>query len=259
MAEKAFTFVATTARPFLPCGARYWRSHDHSGNARRLSKISRRWWWATSAWIAGALTIPPRPSHPVKPASPAWASSRAKVTPGGGGTVANNLAALGAGRVSVLGIRGDDGFGFELVRALNQRGISADLMVEIPRWQTFTYTKLLNCETGIEDQPRVDFISTRPVPAEAEKRVIENLISAVEGFDVVLVADQAETACGRSGYPGGSLRDRRACRQVLEQGISSRLSKARPPFPASDGQAESCRGGGGLPGIVRAGRFPAPA
>lgn len=119
-----------------------------------------------------------------------------EVTPGGGGTVAINLAALGAGRVSVLGIRGDDGFGFELVRALNQRGISADLMVEIPRWQTFTYTKLLNCETGIEDQPRVDFISTRPVPAEAEKRVIENLISAVEGFDVVLVADQAETASG---------------------------------------------------------------
>jgi rfaE bifunctional protein kinase chain/domain len=119
-----------------------------------------------------------------------------EVTPGGGGTVANNLAALGTGKVAALGIRGDDGFGFELVRALNERGITTSLMVEIRRWQTFTYTKLLNSQTGTEDQPRVDFISTKPLPLEAEKRVIDNLVSAIEGFDVVLVADQAETAAG---------------------------------------------------------------
>ena len=119
-----------------------------------------------------------------------------EVTPGGGGTVANNLAALGAGAVAVLGIRGDDGFGFELVRALNQRGITANLMVELPGWQTFTYTKLINGQSGIEDQPRVDFISTKPLPPEAETRVIGNLIPVVEAFDVILVADQAETAAG---------------------------------------------------------------
>jgi rfaE bifunctional protein kinase chain/domain len=110
--------------------------------------------------------------------------------------VANNLAALGTGKVATLGIRGDDGFGFELVRALNERGISADLLVEIRGWQTFTYTKLLNIQTGIEDQPRVDFISTKPVPAESERRVIDNLVSAIEDFDVVLVSDQAETSAG---------------------------------------------------------------
>jgi rfaE bifunctional protein kinase chain/domain len=118
------------------------------------------------------------------------------VTPGGGGTAANNLAALGAGTVAVLGIRGDDGFGFELDRALTQRGITANLMVEMPGWQTFTYTKLLNGQTGIEDQPRVDFISTQPLPPEPEKQVIESLIPVVEAFDVILVADQAETAAG---------------------------------------------------------------
>jgi rfaE bifunctional protein kinase chain/domain len=119
-----------------------------------------------------------------------------EATPGGGGTAANNLAALGAGTVAVLGVRGDDGFGFELVRALNQRGITANLMVELPGWQTFTYTKLLNIQTGIEDQPRVDFISTKPLPREAEMQLIENLIPVVEAFDVILVADQAETAAG---------------------------------------------------------------
>jgi len=119
-----------------------------------------------------------------------------EVTPGGGGTAANNLAALGAGTVAVLGIRGDDGFGFELDRALTQRGITANLMLELPGWQTFTYTKLINARTGIEDQPRVDFISTHPLPPESEKQVIENLIPVAEAFDVILVADQAETAAG---------------------------------------------------------------
>lgn len=119
-----------------------------------------------------------------------------QVTPGGGGTVANNLAAMGAGRVSVVGARGDDGFGFELEKALTARGIAANRMVKIQGWPTFTYTKLLNSQTGEEDQPRVDFISTRPLPEEAEARLIENLLADVPSFDVVLIADQAETSAG---------------------------------------------------------------
>ena len=119
-----------------------------------------------------------------------------QVTPGGGGTVANNLAALGAEQVAAIGVRGDDGFGFELEQALAARGIAADRMVKVEDWQTFTYTKLLNSQTGEEDQPRVDFISTRPLPAEAEQHVIENLLAAVPNFDVVIVADQAETNAG---------------------------------------------------------------
>ena len=128
-----------------------------------------------------------------------------EVTPGGGATVANNLAALGAGKVAVLGIRGDDGFGFELVKALNQRGIRTDLIVEVRGWQTFTYSKLLNSTTGVEDQRRVDFLSTQPLPSQAERKVGDNLISAIESFDVVLVADQAETDTG--GVITPALRD----------------------------------------------------
>jgi rfaE bifunctional protein kinase chain/domain len=118
------------------------------------------------------------------------------VTPGGGGTVANNLAALQPARVAVLGVRGDDGFGYELNRALTERGIDASLMVEVRQWQTFTYTKLLNGQTGIEDQPRADFINTKPLPCEAELRILSNLSTAIEEFDAVLIADQAETSAG---------------------------------------------------------------
>ena len=46
--------------------------------------------------------------------------------------MANNLAALGPAKVAVLGVRGDDGFGYDLDRALTERGIDASLMVAVP-------------------------------------------------------------------------------------------------------------------------------
>lgn len=119
-----------------------------------------------------------------------------EVTPGGGGTVANNLAALGPAKTAVLGVRGNDGFGYELDRALTQRGIDASLMVAADSWQTFTYTKFLNSETGIEDQPRADFINTKPLLSKTELKVLGNISSAIDQFDVILVADQAETSAG---------------------------------------------------------------
>lgn len=119
-----------------------------------------------------------------------------EVTPGGGGTVANNLASLKPKSVSVIGACGDDGFGFELERALGERGITANLMVKVPNWHTFTYTKIINSQTGEEDRPRIDFISTRSLPETAEKQIIQNLRGAIPDADVILVADQAETSAG---------------------------------------------------------------
>ena len=73
-----------------------------------------------------------------------------EVTAGAAGTIANNLAALGAGRVAVLGVVGQDGFGWELDRALRARGIDADLLVRSAEVPTFTYTKLINIATEEE-------------------------------------------------------------------------------------------------------------
>jgi len=118
-----------------------------------------------------------------------------QVTPGAAGTVANNLAALGA-QVSVLGAIGEDGFGFELQHALATRGISSDLLVSTADLATFTYTKLLNAATGGEDLPRVDFVNTRPLPPDLDSRLNALLREAATAFDVIIVSDQAETSQG---------------------------------------------------------------
>jgi rfaE bifunctional protein kinase chain/domain len=119
-----------------------------------------------------------------------------EVTPGAGGTISNNLAALGAGRVAVLGVVGDDGFGFELGRALEQRGVDSGLLVKTNQMRTFTYTKVINSTNGVEDMPRLDFINTKPMPEEVEREVVARLRANFEAFDLILVGDQAETSAG---------------------------------------------------------------
>lgn len=121
---------------------------------------------------------------------------RTEPTAGAGGTVANNLAALGCGRVAVLGAIGDDGFGLELSRALAARSINADLCVRTSSMQTFTYTKVINRATDVEDQPRLDFINTAPLAPAVEREILNRLQRVVDSFDSIIVSDQAETSQG---------------------------------------------------------------
>ena len=118
-----------------------------------------------------------------------------EVTPGAAGTVASNIAALGA-QVSVLGATGDDGFAWELRTALDRRGIAHDLLLASPEIATFTYTKLLRTDTGDEDLPRVDFVNTKPLPADIDAELVRQLESVAPRFDVIIVSDQAETSQG---------------------------------------------------------------
>jgi len=128
-----------------------------------------------------------------------------EVTPGAAGTIANNLAALGTGHVDVMGIAGDDGFGYELERALAARNISTRHLVRAERVPTFTYTKLINCRTGDEDLPRVDFVNTSPLPEAIERELVARFEQAAPEYDAILVSDQAETEQG--GVITAAMRD----------------------------------------------------
>lgn len=127
---------------------------------------------------------------------PRTAVVRTEVTPGAAGTVANNLAALGAGEIAILGTVGNDGNGLELRRALERNGIATERLVESANVVTFTYTKLINEETGVEDLPRVDVINREDLPAAEEAEICRRLEAFGGDYDVVIVSDQAETERG---------------------------------------------------------------
>src|ERR1022692_3779903 len=62
--------------------------------------------------------------------------------PGAAGTVINNLAALGVGRIVPIGMIGDDGEGYELRQALQQMpSVSLANVVLCSERRTPTYTK----------------------------------------------------------------------------------------------------------------------
>lgn len=117
-------------------------------------------------------------------------------TPGGGGTVANNLAAFGLARVAVLGVTGDDGHGFELIRALERRGIETAGLAQSSEVSTFTYSKLIDAETGVEDLPRVDFVENKPLPDCLAAYVAARALEWAPEFDIIIGVDQAETEVG---------------------------------------------------------------
>jgi rfaE bifunctional protein kinase chain/domain len=122
-----------------------------------------------------------------------------RTSPGAGGTVTNNLAALGVGRVVALSVIGLDGEGFELKRELSRRGVDLTHVIEVDDRRTPTYTKpMLNDGTGpARELNRLDIKNRHPVPALLVREIARRLDEVVAEADAVIVADQvSEPECG---------------------------------------------------------------
>ncbi len=122
-----------------------------------------------------------------------------RCSPGAAGTVCNNLSALGTGTMLAIGAIGEDGNGYELKKGLVACGVSIDHLVESPELFTPTYTKPMVREAdGTEREiNRQDIKNRKPLPPEAEERIVEELRSCVGDVDGIIIADQVqERNCG---------------------------------------------------------------
>src|SRR5258706_530773 len=67
-----------------------------------------------------------------------------RAQPGAAGTILNNLVALGIGEIFPVGFCGEDGEGYELLRALRSLpGVNPAPFLQTPQRRTFTYCKPL--------------------------------------------------------------------------------------------------------------------
>lgn len=120
---------------------------------------------------------------------------RLRSYPGAAGTVINNLAALGAGRILPLSIIGDDGEGYELRQALAALPAIdlTDLIVSAQR-RTPTYTKPM---LDGQELNRLDIKNRTPTPAQLEAELAERLTRRWAQLDALLILDQvSEEDCG---------------------------------------------------------------
>ncbi len=119
--------------------------------------------------------------------------------PGALGTVVNNLAALGVGRIVPISIIGDDGEGYELLEALAKLpAVDTSHVLRSEERRTPTYTKPMLREGGIvRELNRLDIKNRTPTPVELQKRIGRNLAELWPEFDALLVLDQvSEADCG---------------------------------------------------------------
>jgi rfaE bifunctional protein kinase chain/domain len=127
---------------------------------------------------------------------------RVRPTPGAAGTVINNLAALGIGRIHVVSVIGADGEGYELGQALDALQIvdrGPVFVAKDGRFHTPTYTKPMLREAGQPPRElhRLDIKNRSRLPAAAEEHVLGALDAVWAKVDALLVLDQvSEEDCG---------------------------------------------------------------
>jgi rfaE bifunctional protein kinase chain/domain len=121
-----------------------------------------------------------------------------RAQPGAAGTVTSNLRALEVQTIG-LGVVGEDGQGFELLRGLEATGVEHAAFVTARDWFTPTYTKPMMREPDgrMHELNRLDIKNRAPLPRDVEDAVIARLNEIVPRVDGVIAADQVpERNCG---------------------------------------------------------------
>ena len=115
-------------------------------------------------------------------------------SPGAAGTVTNNLAALGIGKIFAVGFVGHDGEGHELQQELDRIGVERSGLLATDDRATPCYTKPMR--HGVE-MNRFDIKNRTPTSPNVERRIIESIHQLADRVDAVMIMDQvSEENCG---------------------------------------------------------------
>jgi hypothetical protein len=122
----------------------------------------------------------------------AYQVTRVRNSPGALGTVMNNLAALGVGRLLPVTVIGEDGHGYDLRRELENLPVDPQHIVCDPRRLTPTYTKPLRPDGAgaWRELNRLDVRTRGPLEGSAEKELLRRLDDAFEVAGGLIVLDQ---------------------------------------------------------------------
>jgi bifunctional ADP-heptose synthase (sugar kinase/adenylyltransferase) len=130
----------------------------------------------------------------------AYQVTRVRSVPGAAGTVVNNLAALGIGRIRLISVLGDDGEGHGLRQALARLSpVDTQHVAVSGTLRTPTYTKPMRCQSGEPPRElnRLDIKNRVPLDAGVTAAMLRGLEEAWPSLDALIVLDQvSEAECG---------------------------------------------------------------
>jgi sugar/nucleoside kinase (ribokinase family) len=128
--------------------------------------------------------------------------------PGAAGTVVNNLASLGVGKLHAIGAVGDDGEAYDLCQGLHRIGCSTEGLLRCPELMTPTYLKPRDQDVAglAGEHSRYDTKNRVPTPQTIVDRVAGELERILPQIDALLIMDQVDDA--DCGVVTATLRDR---------------------------------------------------
>jgi bifunctional ADP-heptose synthase (sugar kinase/adenylyltransferase) len=138
----------------------------------------------------------------------AYQVTRVRNSPGALGTVMNNLAALGVGRLQPVTAIGDDGHGYDLLQAMKDLPLDTAHIVRCPGRLTPTYTKPLQqqADGSWRELNRLDVRTREPMDAAAREAVYRHLEEVLRTADGLIVLDQISAE--NQGVVDSHVRDR---------------------------------------------------
>lgn len=122
----------------------------------------------------------------------AYQVTRVRNSPGALGTVINNLAALGVGRLVPVSVIGDDGQAYDLRAELKQLPVDPAHLLADPQRKTPTYTKPMKQDAAgtWQELNRLDLRNREPLTAATEERLLGHIDQVFAATDGLIVLDQ---------------------------------------------------------------------
>ena len=114
-----------------------------------------------------------------------------KIILGQAANAAHNLATINGGKVSAIGLYGNDYYGPMLLDAFKNAGINTDFMVQDNSRPTTVKSRISGASFHSVTQQivRIDRLATNPPSKETEDKIIENIEKAIPLHDAVILSD----------------------------------------------------------------------
>ena len=116
---------------------------------------------------------------------------KTKIILGGASNAAHNIASLNGGKVSVIGVHGDDYYAPILLNAFKEANVNTEYMVQDETRATTVKTSISgSCSQSVTQQiVRIDRETIDPVSKETEDKVISRMEKAIPLHDAVILSD----------------------------------------------------------------------
>lgn len=114
-----------------------------------------------------------------------------KIILGQAANAAHNLVTINGGKVSAIGLYGNDHHGPTLLEAFNKAGINTQYMVKDDSRPTTVKSRISGASFHSVTQQivRIDRLSTSPLSNEIENKLIQNIEKAMPEHDAVILSD----------------------------------------------------------------------